>query len=299
MAFSVNTLPEYVQENREQLLTAAALGADTLGVIETYLNVKHKQNLNYLAVTAPFQDASTCGFNANGTDTISQRVLEVKPLKVNKEYCVKDLLPKYLNTELKIAAGMEQIPFEQKFMDENNKAINRGLEKLIWQGDSSLGIVGFVGVLTDPSTGAIDSSVAAGSGADDLIADAYAHIPVAVLENTGAYIFVSHTTFKNYIADLNAVCCANRPIIDANQSEMKYIGDSRVTIKPVAGLEGTTYAIAGDPKNFVFGTDVEDSQNVYKLWFSEDDDVFKYKVEFNAGMQIAFPGEVVITKIAA
>lgn len=297
MGYIVNSLPDYVEQNREGFLTKAVLGADTIKVIDQFLNVKHKEALPYLETTAPLQDGSTCGFNASGDDTITQRILEVKTVKVNKEYCPKQLLPTYLNTELKIQAGLETIPFEEKFMDENNKAINRAVEKMIWQGDASLGITGFIGILNDASSGAIDSSVAAGSGADDLIEDAYAHIPVAVLESTGAYIFVSHTMFKKYVSELNAVCCNNRPIYDANTDAFQFVGDSRVIIKPVAGLEGTQYAVAGNPKNFVYGTDIEDSQNVYDLWYSKDNDVFRYKVVFNAGCQIKFPAEVVISKI--
>lgn len=296
MAFNVTALPEYVEQNKGELLTKAALGAETLDVIETVLNVKHKTALNQLETTAPFQSAKTCGFNASGDDKLSQRILEVFPIKVNKEYCDKDLLEKWTNQDLKIAAGRETLPFEQKFMEENNKAINANLDKLIWQGDADLSITGFKDVITK-ANGAVEVSLKAGSTMADLVDETYAAIPTAVLAYDPV-IFMSYSDFRKYIQVLNSTCCANRPIVDANTSELKYMGDSRVTIKPVAGLEGVGKVYAGSRHNFVYGTDVEDSQNTYKFWFSDDDDVFRYKVVFTAGVQVAFPDELVVGSIA-
>lgn len=295
MAYNVTSLPEYVNQRKDVLLTKAALGAETLGVIDVMLNVKHKEALSYLEVEAPFQDAASCGFTPEGSDTITNRTIEVKPIKVNKEYCPKDLLPKWLNQDLKIAAGLESMPFEEVFMDENNKAINAGVEDIIWKGDNGLGIDGFV-TLAGSEPDVITDSLASTATASDLVDAVYAAIPVAVMKRNPV-IFLSHTMFRAYVGEQNASCCANRPMMDAASGEIKYPGDSRVTIKPVAGLEGTKFAFGGDAKNFTFGTDVENSQNIYKLWYSEDNDTFRYKVEFTAGVQFKLPSEIVAIDI--
>ena len=301
MAINVSALPEYVNQHTDELLTKSVLGATTLDYISIMPNVKWKDSLTYLSSTIAFQDASVCGFNPSGDDTLSQRTIEVAPLKVNKQYCPKDLRKTALNHGLLFEAGRETLPFEEKFMDSNVAAINAELEKEIWQNDASALFPGFIYQITagDASVGPIDASVAPGYDAEDVIDLAYDKLPEIVLEK-GAAIFVSHTTFKKYVKQLNATCCANRPVIDAASKEIEYPGDSRVKIVPVAGLQNATdsnskaaLAVASWAKNLVYGTDVENSENTFKFWFSDDDDVFKFKVLFNAGTAIAFPDEVV------
>lgn len=301
MAYDITKLPEYVNERVDELLTKSMLEGDTLNRISIMPNVKYKESLDYLSTTVTFQDASVCGFNPTGTDTLSSRYIEVAPIKVNKQYCPKDLRKTGLNHQLLWEAGREQMPFEEKFMNENVKAINAELEKEIWQNDNSDLFPGFIYQLVagDASVGVIDASVAADASADAIVDAAYENIPNAVLAK-GAYIFVSPTVFRNYVKAMNATCCANRPMIDAANGELDYPGDSRVKIAPIVGLEDAedanskdVLAVATWPKNLVYGTDVEGSENTFRLWFSDDDDVFKFKVLFNAGVAIAFPDEVV------
>lgn len=301
MSLKVSALPEYVNQHADELLTKAMLDGTTLDYISIMPNVKYKDSLTYLSSTVAFQDASTCGFNPQGDDTLSQRTIEVAPIKVNKQYCDKDLRKTALNHQLLFEAGREKLPFEEKFMEGNITAINAELEKEIWQNDNSDLFPGFLYQITagDASVGPIDASVAPGYGADDVIDLAYDKLPEIVLKK-GAVIFVSHSLFRAYVKALNATCCGNRPMLDAASNEIDYPGDSRVKIVPIAGLQGATdsngkaaLAVASWAKNFVYGTDVEGSENTFKFWFSEDDDVFKFKVLFNAGTAIAWPDEVV------
>jgi hypothetical protein len=41
------------------------------------------------------------------------------------------------------------------------------------------------------------------------------------------------------------------------------------------------------------GTDLIDEQEIVKLWYSEDADEVRVRFTFKAGVQVAFPGEVV------
>lgn len=301
MAINVSALPEYVNQHTDELLTKAVLGATTLDYISIMPQVKWKDSLTYLSSTIVFQNASTCGWNPQGDDVLSQRTIEVAPIKINKEYCWKDLRKTALNHQLLFEAGREQLPFEEKFMDSNLAAINIELEKEIWQNDNSDLFPGFIyqSVAGDASTGLIDASLQAGYDGADVIDLAYSKLPTVVLEK-GAVIFVSHTMFRDYVKTLNATCCSNRPVIDAASKEIEYPGDSRVKIIPVAGLENAVdsnskkaLAYATWAKNLVYGTDVENSENTFKLIYNEEDDKFKFKVLFNAGTAVIFPDEVV------
>lgn len=295
---NVTALPEYVAQRSDELLIRAMTESPTLKHIGRRLGVKHKEVINFLDSTVTFQDGSTCGFNPTGSDTFSQRILEVKPIKVNKQWCPQVFLPVYLNQQLEIAAGRETLPAEAKIVESNLSEIREELEKLIWNGDTTLGISGLLAQLK-AETGTIDVSVAAGSTASQIIDATYQAIPDEVFVRGDVTIFVNPTIYRQYISEQNATCCANRDIINAAAESIVLVGDSRVRIVPVPGLIGFNGAVAVYGENLVYGTDIEDSQAIYKLWFSDDDDVFKFKVLFNAGTQIIYPDEVVLTAVAA
>ncbi len=51
--------------------------------------------------------------------------------------------------------------------------------------------------------------------------------------------------------------------------------------------------VAGSLSNFFMGTDLIDEQEIVKLWYSEDADEVRVRFTFKAGVQVAFPGEIV------
>lgn len=295
---NVSALPEYVAQRTNELLVRAMTESPTLNYIDRRLGVKHKEAINYLDSTVTFQDGSTCGFNPTGSDTFSQRILEVKAVKVNKEWCPMDFLNVYLNQDLEIAAGRETLPAEAKIVESNLSEIRRALEKMIWNGDNSLSIDGLLKQL-QTEAGTIDVNLSSGSTASQIIDATYMAIPDKVFERGEVIIYVNPTIYRQYINEQNATCCANRDIINAGSESVVLVGDSRVRIVPVPGLIGFNGAVAAHRYNLVYGTDIADSQAIYKLWFSEDDDKFKFKVVFNMGTQIIFPDEVVLTTVAA
>ena len=293
MAINVSTLSEYVNQNNGELLTKAVLGANTLNYIDIMPGVKFKDTLNYLDSTVVFADGSTCGWSPEGADNFTQRTIEVKPVKINKEFCWKDLRKYWMNYQMLFEAGRETLPFEEKIIENNLKVINAELEKQIWQGNGTV-IKGLLSIISESDI--IDETLSPGFTAIQAIDTAYnAMTPVMLAQNPA--IFVSPSTFRSYVQGLNAVCCANRQMIDAASESIAYPGDSRVTIIPVTGMEGVTnsnaIAIATPAKNLVYGTDVEGAENTFKFWYDEKEDKFLFKVLFNAGTQIKFPDQIV------
>ena len=298
MAINVSALTEYVNQNNGELLTKAVLGAKTLNYIDIMPSVKYKDVLNYLDSTVVFGDASVCGWDPNGSDTFTQRTIEVAPIKINKEFCDKDLRKYWMNYQLLFEAGRETLPFEEKFIENNLAAINAELEKQIWHSDKSRSGLfnGLIPTIVAESA-VIKKELSAGYNAIAVIDAAYeAMTPTMLIQDP--VIFVSPSTFRSYVHGLNATCCANREIIDAASEKVVYPGDSRVSIIPVPGMEGGRYdnycvALGTPAKNLVYGTDVEGAENTFKFWYDEKEDKFMFKVLFNAGTQIKFPDQIV------
>ena len=290
MAINVSALPEYIQENRDELFVKAIASTKTLDYIESMLGVKGKAALNYLNSTVVLADGESCGWNPQGDDTFTQKTVETKLVAVNKEFCAKQMRSKWMSYDLSLAAGRENLPFEQKIADSNVAAIKKAVEKLIWQGDTGLGIDGLLKQIK-----AEESAVKVNGGTTILekIGKVIAAIPAGALEK-GVNVFMSYTDFRSYVEAKNAECCANMPVIDANVDYLVYAGDSRIKLVPVAGLEGTNKIVAAPYDALVYATDVEDSEGIFKMWFDEKEDKFLFKVLFTAGTAVKYADEVVI-----
>ena len=290
MAINVSALPEYIQENRDELFVKAIASTKTLDYIESMLGVKGKAALNYLNSTVVLADGESCGWNPQGDDTFTQKTVETKLVAVNKEFCAKQMRSKWMSYDLSLAAGRENLPFEQKIADSNVAAIKKAVEKLIWQGDTGLSLDGLLKQIK-----AEESAIKVNSGTTiiEKIGKVIAAIPAGALEK-GVNVFMSYTDFRSYVEAKNAECCANMPIIDANVDELVYAGDSRIKFVPVAGLEGTNKIVAAPYDALVYATDVEDSEGIFKMWFDEKEDKFLFKVLFTAGTAVKYADEVVI-----
>lgn len=290
MAINVSTLPDYIQENRDELFVKAIASTKTLDYIESMLGVKGKAALNYLNSTVVLADGESCGWNPQGDDTFTQKTVTTKLVAVNKEFCAKQMRSKWMSYDLSLAAGRENLPFEQKIADSNVAAIKKAVEKLIWQGDTSLGIDGLLKQIK-----AEESAVKVNGGTTILekIGKVIAAIPAGALEK-GVNVFMSYTDFRSYVEAKNAECCGNMPVIDANVDYLVYAGDSRIKLVPVAGLEGTNKIVAAPYDALVYATDVEDSEGIFKMWFDEKEDKFLFKVLFTAGTAVKYSDEVVL-----
>lgn len=289
---NISGLTDYVKIHSDELFTKATAGARSLELVEIMPDVKYKDALQYLDSEIVLADGSVCGFNPQGADNFTERYVETKPVKVEKSWCAKDFEKKAAGLQLRYEAGRETLPFEQKLAESNMNAIQDAVENLVWKGNSSLGIAGWLAQATG-ETLVTDVAFASGSTTIAKIDAMVAAIPSRALAK-GVNIFMSFTDFRNFVAESNASCCSQKPILDAAAESIKYVGDSRISLVPVAGLEGTGKMVAATEDALVYATDLEGSENVYRLWFNEETEKFNMRVIFKAGTAIKYPDEVVL-----
>lgn len=289
---NISGLTDYVKVHSDELFTKATAGARSLELVEIMPDVKYKDALQYLDSEIVLADGSVCGFNPQGADNFTERYVETKPVKVEKSWCAKDFEKKAAGLQLRWEAGRETLPFEQKIAESNMNAIQDAVENLVWKGNSSLGIAGWLAqAAAEPLV--TDVAFASGSTTIAKIDAMVAAIPSRALAQ-GVNIFLSYTEFRNFVAESNASCCSQKPLLDAAAESIKYVGDSRISLVPVAGLEGTGKMVAATEDALVYATDLEGSENVYRLWFNEETEKFNFRVIFKAGTQIKFPDLVVL-----
>lgn len=289
---NVSGLTDYVNVHRDELLVKAAADSKTLRFVDIMPGVKSEDSIPYLSSSVVLDDGSKCGFESKGEDVFTERKIKTFAAKVNKSFCWKDFEKKFANYQLLWEAGRETLPFEEKIAQSNLDAIQKEVEDMVWNGNATVGVTGFLAdIQAESATTIAVSGITSASTVTDIIKRVVASAPGAALKK-GANLFLSHTAFNAYVAEQNESCCANRAIIDAASDTLQYVGDSRITLIPVEGLEDSGAYVIASKDALVYGTDIEGSESVYKFWYSEDDDEFKLRVLFRAGTALRWPDEV-------
>lgn len=297
--FNVNDVSNYVNANSRELLTKAVLGSDTV-VFNVYTGVKGRQKIHLADFDTVLQNAA-CSWDASGGTTLTDREVSVVPIDVKETYCDLDLRPTFENYQIKYAAGLETIgTFEEFIANKKLEDVQEKVDKMSWQGDSSLGVAGvltYVEEYLDASTG-----VAVGSGntpteyatAKAAIDALYMSIPEKLIDKVNIYI--SEAGYRAYTA---ALVQANMFHYDGQYGNREiYIPGTNVRVIARKGLNGSKTAIALNPENFVWAVDIDGAENKAKFFFDEGNDVFKLKIRFGIGGQVAFPNEVMVANFA-
>ena len=298
MAINVTALSNYVEEKRLPLIAKSFLRGKTIDLIQIETGVLQDTALNLVSASVVFGDGASCGWNATEGVALSQRLLKPTFLKINQAFCDKDLLKKWASYEVKLAAGREQLPFEENFMEEIANAINESIEKLVWQGDSSSDNQpdGFLKILETGGSGVVSATWSAGTSAYNKIKAVYNAIPANIIDKEDTVIFVGEETYREFIQDLVA---ANLYHFSPDYKAGEYmVPGTSIRVIAVNGLNGTGKIVAGRLSNFFYGVGAEDDKDTFDFWYSKDNREFRLAAYFAIAVQVAYPNEIVLGKQA-
>jgi hypothetical protein len=271
------------------------------------VEVKSAQTVNIMDTDAAFQDDSGCAFNASGTTTFTQRTLTVGKIKIQEALCPKDLEAKYLQESLRPGTNQDSIPFEAAYMDRKAGKVAEQLETAIWQGNklsTNMNLNkfdGFEKIIADAS-GVINANTTPFVSATvtsltvtnilSVIKGIKNAIPARVKGKSDVKIFCGWDTF-----DLIVDAHVNANLFNYGSQN---IGDGEFTIPgtkyqvvAVHGLDGVSDLYAMRTSNMYFGTDLLSDETNAEMWYSQDDRNVKFHLAFKAGVQVAFPAEIV------
>lgn len=289
------TLPAYVEQRRLPLIKEAVLKAKSASLFNLQSDIKTDAALNLLTTDVQFGDGLTCGWDEAGTQTLSQRILKTGNIKINMAYCDKAMLKYWTQYQIRVAAGQKTLPFEEDFVSAVVENVKEAVEIAIWQGDTTSAtnnlkyFDGLLKILKNDA-GTVDVVITGASAYDDIMA-VYNAIPEKVLE--GASILVGADTFRKFVNELVAKNYYHYS--GENLNGEIYLPGSQVKVIAVNGLNGTDKIVAGQlDKNFFYGVDMVNDEEKFELWYSQDFREFRLAIEFNAGVQVAFPDEVVL-----
>lgn len=310
MAFSVGTLTNYVKENEALLLSSSVLGNKTAQLIKdngtVLVGVKSSEKIGLMDTDAVFQDGSTCGFNASGTTTFTQRTVTVGKIKVNEALCMKDLEAKYLQKALPNGSRYSEMVFAEQYSKRKADVIAAQLETAIWQGDTASGnanlskfdglqkLIAADGTIVNANTTPYITTVVTITTANVISCfDAiYQAIPASVVAKDDTVIFCGMDIFRLYTIALKNANLFAYNFNGKADSEFVLPGTS-IRVIAVQGLNGTNDLYAMRLSNLVIGMDMMNEEEKFEIFYAKEADQVRYVAEFKMGVNYAFGNEIV------
>jgi hypothetical protein len=293
-SYNVSALPNYVDQLRPELIAKAVIGAKSAGLFTLQTGIKGPTALNLISSNVVFGDGAACGWTESGATSLSQAVLTPRALKINMSICDKTLLAKWANYLVKVQANKldSDLPFEEYFIDDVIKNVKAGIEKMIYQGDTAGEGVQFDGLLKILQASGNTTIVTTGASSVtsyNFIKQVAAQMPASILDREDLVILVSMPMYVDFIQNLVS---ANLYHYNPGNGDNEYLlPGTNIRVIGVNGLNDTAsydYVIAGSLSNMFYGTNLEDGEEIFDLWYSKDNREFRLAIEFVAGVQVAF-----------
>lgn len=291
MAINVSALTAYVEEQRLPLIRKTVFAAPSTKYFNLQTGIKHSAALNILNTEVEFGDGATCGWDEAGSSAFSQRTLEVGNFKVNMSFCDKAMLKYWMGYDVRVAAGQKSLPFEEDFVNGIIDGVRVKLEDMIWKGVKATDKMDGLLTILKAESGVIKPTLAAGDTIYEKTIKVYKAIPAGKLET--ASIFMGIDNFRDLVLELTAKNLYHySPEVDSALEIV--LPGTNTKVRGVAGLNGEKAIVAADGENIYFGVDMEGDEERFDLWYSKDNQEFRLAINFNAGVQVAFPDEVVL-----
>lgn len=293
---NVDAIVGYVDQQRVPLIGKSVLGAKAPKYFNLMTGVKGTTALNIMDADPALQCGNACGFDPENDTTFTQREMEAIPFKVNMTFCDKNLLDTWANYEVKVAAGLKNMPFEEDWTGQIVDKVQDKLEKFIWNGGEYCGktVKGILGILHEEEA---EEVVQDTTGIYQKFVGLYGMLPAEVQAADDVVIFTSYALYNRLIQEI--LSASHYHLDVTNYDDGVILPGTRVKVIPTQGIDDSKasvdglnpLAVIGRASNFYFGTDMRGDSEVFDLWYSKDNREFRLAIEFTAGAQVGIPAE--------
>jgi len=219
MAFNVTS--NFAGKAAGFYIAAALKEAKSLDFLTQINNVRYKSNIQSMANANMVRNAE-CDFTDYGTLTMTEKVLEVKPLQINIDLCKQNLVSSWESLEMSGAYGNPPASFEDYVISYMGGIIADQVETDIWQGNDGNGelaagyLAAVVGLLLPGVDGTVIQSSASGAytaaniiaNLQTLTSDMAGNVP-AILGKEDTHIYMNSKTYAIYISAVSTLGYVN------------------------------------------------------------------------------------------
>ena len=305
MANPVTTGTTYAGEFAGKYISAALLSAQTLenGLITVMPNVKYKSVLQVASYNDIVKDA-TCDFSADGTLTLTEKVIQPEEFQVNVQLCKKDLHATWQAAEMGFSA-FDSLPasFEDYVIGYTAAKVASSIESSIWSGQTGNAgeFDGFYYLATAGGSGCVavtGTSIDASNCIDEMGKTVDA-IPSGVYGKDDLHIYVAPNVARAYIRALGGFSSIGANGVDNKGTTWFNNGNLSFDGIPVVVAQGlpASSMMAAQKSNLFFGTGLLNDTNEVKVLDMADLDGsqnVRVIMRFTAAVQMGINSDVVI-----
>ena len=298
-------LTGYVEENAFELLSKAVLETN----LAQYITIRAGLQGNSVDIPLMSDDfalvndgtGAYCGWNDNGTTTISQVNMKLAHPKLQRAYCVNTLRDTFMSQQLSAGAqgGEESLPFEAVAANYFTQKVTNYNEVYLIQGDQ-LSSATYTGLKAQAAAAVTASTMTginqgkwvagtAGTGeinALDAALAVFDAAPAELMLRDDVFLVVSHAAYK---ALMGAMVKANLYNYTGNVNEV-YIPSTNVRVVPSAGIASTdNFKLLTSGANIIMGTDLTSDFDEFRVWYSQDNDEVRASMKWAVGVAIVQP----------
>jgi hypothetical protein len=299
MAYNVNALVDYTNEQNFPILKASVMGSKTASLFQIQTGIKSTSALNIMNVDVTLQNDSVgSDTEGGGNVTFSQRMLSVAPIAVREFFDPKVLNAKFIQSQIKLGSEDNEIVFEQEIVDQVTALVASKNEKALWAGDVTLSgstdLKHFDGYLklidAEADVVSVTGSTLTSANVMAIVDEVYDNIPVAVLDTEDMGIYMGRDTYRLYTTALKN---ANLFHYNVEGGEEFSVPGTTIKVYALNGLNGSDRIVAGRKSNFFIGLDLEGEEDNARTVYIDQIERVKMKISYKLGAQIAFPQEIV------
>lgn len=305
-------LTKYTDQLSGILLKESVLVGTTFDYISIQTGVKYADSINILTNTLTAAAGGCGSISPTGSTTLSQRDIQVCPIKVEESVCVDEFEQYWIGQLAREGSYNEFAPeaFNQLYLANKVEKIGQLVEDIFWKGsvNSTYGggnlalCNGILEILENTSaTNSVITTTWSGAlttaNALDVVDTLIGLIPNDVLENPDLTLFMSHANFRVL---MRALRNANYFVAYDGQQHT-YVLDNytntNVRVVATRGLNGRNEMVLTPSSNLYFGTDsFGEARNGdgFQFWYDIRDNITYFRAKLKVGAQVAFPQYVVI-----
>lgn len=309
MATTLDITTTYAGESAGKYIGAALLSANTIenGGVTVIPNVKYRQTVKRTDITDLVKDAS-CDFDATGTVSLTERILEPKELQVNLMLCKKDFRSDWNAIEMGYSA-YDVLPktFSDFFISRVLGQVAEANERSLWMGNGATNGQ-YQGIFTELLANSGDLANAIGDVAIDAtnviakLGSIVDSIPSTLYSNPDLKLYVSQKVAKAYVRALGGFGAAGLGAAGTNAQGTQWYGAGSglsfdgVPLFVANGLTNSN-CVATTSTNLNFGTGLLSDTNELKLidmGMIDGSQNVRFVMRYTAGTQIGILEDCVI-----
>lgn len=299
MSFNVSGLSQWVENNRKEIAVKAVASAKFAKLLienkRVISGVKTREAIRLMDTDVTVQDGSSCGRNPLGSTTLTEKFIDVKPMKDEQDFCAKSLRNTVFAEFLqKGQAPAEEISSElsQAIMDYRSAKISAKIEDILWSSDTaatgSTGMNLIDGVKKQVGVGT--AITATGSTIIAKLQSAYLQMPVVYRTQEDFRIFIGEDQYEEYLVALDNA----NSFRETNAGVLK---GTTAKLFPTPGLNGSDKVYMTRISNFVLGMDGEGDQDYAEFKLSEETKKHYMDFHWAVGVKVITTTEVGVATI--